>query len=152
MVHKKCPKNCLHSLWMTPIDICVEPNGYLLMSINFKDGLARILAILLSSILRMSNLRKCLEIYQIECVGKFVWSPSQLKSFKLEVRAKVVLKNSNCRLWAKEDFYYLPGRMKCAQCAQIQSLWPSTVIVLYTFASRVQQNSMKNVTKFSFMV
>ena len=73
---QKCPKYCLHGLWMTPIDICVEPNGYLWMSINFKDGLARILVILLSSILRMSNLRKCLEIYQIECVGKFVWSPS----------------------------------------------------------------------------
>ena len=44
------------------------------------------------------------------------------------------------------------GRMKSAQPLKIQSKWPSTVIVLYTFASRVQQNSMKNVTKFSFMV
>ena len=56
----------------------------------------------------------------------------------------------------KERIHYIivskSGRMKYAQCAQIQRLWPSTVIVLYIFASKVHQNSIKNVTKFSFMV
>ena len=42
--------------------------------------------------------------------------------------------------------------MKSAQPLKIQRLWPSTLKVLYIFASKVHQNSIKNVTKFSFMV